>query len=526
MTFPLGGSRSRTVAAVACLVLVTSGCNGGDDKSLPSASPALSATPSTNASTAPSATPAAVDPGALTKFTKQKLNWSSCAITFQCARVTVPIDYTKPDGKTLSLAVTRLKTTGTKRLGSLFINPGGPGGSGVDYLQAAYKSITEPVRTAYDLVSWDPRGVGASKPVDCVTDRQLDEFLSADVTMDDQGDVDHWDKISKSFAAGCSQHTGPLLAKVDTDDVARDLDVMRALLGDEKLHYLGYSYGTYIGARYAELFPRNVGRMLLDGAINPSLAAEDISVAQAHGFQVAWDAFAAACLKDKDCQLGDKKGEIDSRLRSMLNSADKNPLRSRSGREVTEAMATWGVAAALYSTQRWDYLRASLYAAYNGDGTGLLYLADTYLERDKNGGYPNNSNEVIYAVNCLDRPFNQTPAQIEADLPRFREASPLFGEFIAWSNLPCTYWPIKSGIVPSPVTAAGAPPIVVIGTTRDPATPYAWAQALAGQLDSGVFVSHDGDGHTVYGDGDKCIDRLVEDYLVNGETPRDGTKCS
>jgi hypothetical protein len=167
-----------------------------------------------------------------------------------------------------------------------------------------------------------------------------------------------------------------------------------------------------------------------------------------------------------------------------------------------------------------------LYAAYNGDGTGLLYLADTYLERDKNGGYPNNSNEVIYAVNCLDRPFNQTPAQIEADLPRFREASPLFGEFIAWSNLPCTYWPIKSGIVPSPVTAAGAPPIVVIGTTRDPATPYAWAQALAGQLDSGVFVSHDGDGHTVYGDGDKCIDRLVEDYLVNGETPRDGTKCS
>lgn len=533
MIFPLGGPRARAAAALACLALIASGCNGGDDEPLPSASASSGASsgPSSTASAGASAGSAApapqIDPATLTKFTGQKVDWRSCAgnNSFQCARLTVPVDYTKPDARTLSLSITRIRTTGTKRVGSLLINPGGPGASGVKYLQAAYTSIPEAVRGAYDLVSFDPRGTGDSKPIDCVTDSQLDDFLSADVTMDDANDIARWDKIAKGFAKGCGEKTGPLLAKVDTDDVARDLDVMRTVLGDDQLHYLGFSYGTFIGARYAELFPLKVGRMVLDGAIDPTLSAEDIAVAQAHGFQVAWDSFAAACLKDRDCQLGDKKAEIDTRLRGMFNAADKSPLRSRSGRQVTEAMATLGVVSALYSTQRWEFLRAALFAAYNGDGTGLLYLADAYLQRSQDGSFPDNSNEAIYAVNCLDRPFSGTTKDIQDSLPRFREASPLFGEFIAWSNLPCTYWPVATGPGPSAVSAVGAAPIVVIGTTRDPATPYEWAQALASQLSSGVFISHDGDGHTVYGDGDKCVDRAVNDYLVNGETPKDGTKC-
>jgi pimeloyl-ACP methyl ester carboxylesterase len=533
MTFPLGGPRTRAAAALACLTLIASGCNGGDDDPLPSASSAPAATSSAGSSAAssagssagPSSTSEVIDPTTLTAFTGQKPAWTACTGAFQCAKVKVPVDYAKPDGPSLNLAVTRVRTAGSKRLGSLLINPGGPGASGVEYLQQAYTAITEPVRAAYDLVSFDPRGTGNSKPIDCVTDSQLNEFLSADVTMDNQSDVDTWDRIAKDFAAGCDKRTGPLLGEVDTDNVARDLDVLRAVLGDEKLHYLGYSYGTFIGARYADMFPDKVGRMVLDGAIDPAVGAVDQGLAQAKGFQTAWDAFVAACLKDKDCQLGDKKGEIDARLRAMLNAADKKPLRTRSGRELSEAIATLGVVSALYSASRWEYLRASLFAAYNGDGTGLLYLADVYLQRTSGGGFPNNDNEAIYAVNCLDRPYDGTPADIEADLPRFREASPLFGEFIAWSNLPCTYWPAHPGHLPGPVTAAGAAPIVVIGTTRDPATPYVWAKALAAQLESGIFVSHDGDGHTVYGDGNRCIDRLVEDYLINGESPRDGVEC-
>lgn len=525
MTIPLGGSRARAAAAIAALALIASGCGGDGSDPLPTATPAAtaSAEATAGASTQPSA--AAIDPAALARFTGQKPDWSACGGGFQCARVTVPIDYAEPAGKTLQLAITRLKTTGTKRIGSLLLNPGGPGASGVNYLQQAYTAITEPVRANYDLVSFDPRGVGKSKPINCVTDSQLDEFLSADVTMDDASDVATWDRISRTFAAACAERSGPLLAKVDTDNVARDLDVLRAVLGDERLYYLGYSYGTFIGARYAELFPDKVGRMVLDGAIDPGLSAVDLSLAQTQGFQTAWQAFVDACLKDRDCQLGDKKGEIDARLRAMLNAADSKPLRSRSGREVSEAMATLGVISALYSTQRWEFLRSSLFAAYNGDGTGLLFLADAYLQRGDDGGFPDNSNEAIYAVNCLDRPFDGTPEDIEADLPRFRAASPLFGEFIAWSLLPCTYWPVQPDQGPGPVTGAGAAPIVVIGTTRDPATPYAWAKVLAGQLESGIFVSHDGDGHTVYGDGNRCIDRLVEDYLVNGESPRDGVEC-
>ena len=526
MITPLRGPRARAASALACLALIASGCGGDGDEPLPAASPASTST--AGASAGPSGPPSAgsvVDQAALAAFHDQKLNWSACGGIFQCVKVKVPVDYSRPDGATLNLAVTRLRTEGNKRIGSLLLNPGGPGASGVNYLQQAYTAITAPVRESYDLVSFDPRGTGNSKPIDCVTDSQLDEFLSADVTMDTPADVAAWDQIAKRFAAGCAQRTGPLLGEVDTDNVARDLDVLRTVLGDETLHYLGYSYGTYIGARYADLFPDRVGRMVLDGAIDPGLSAVDLSLAQAKGFEIAWDAFAKACLKDRDCQLGDKRGELDARLRSMLNSADAKPLRSRSGREVTEAMATLGVVSALYSTQRWEFLRAALFAAYNGDGTGLLFLADAYLQRDDDGSFPDNSNEAIYAVNCLDRPFTGTPSDIERDLPRFRSASPLFGEFIAWSLLPCTYWPEQPERGPGPVTAAGAAPIVVIGTTRDPATPYAWAKVLAGQLENGIFVSHDGDGHTVYGDGNRCIDRLVEDYLINGEAPRDGVEC-
>jgi pimeloyl-ACP methyl ester carboxylesterase len=526
MITPPRGPRARAAAALACLALIASGCGGGGDEPLPSAS--ASATPTTGASAGPSGQPSGgtvVDQAALAKFHDQKLDWSGCGGIFQCVKVKVPVDYSQPDGATLNLAVTRLRTDSSKRIGSLLINPGGPGGSGVGFLQAAYTAITEPVRANYDLVSFDPRGVGNSKPIDCLTDDQLSRFVAADVTMDDPEDLPTYDRLVRDFVERCDKNNGPLLGEVDTDNVARDLDVLRAVLGDETLHYLGYSYGTFIGARYAEMFPDKVGRLVLDGAVQPDLGLDALSFAQAQGFERAWDAFVQACLKDKDCQLGDKRGEVDTRVRAMLNAADNQPLRTRAGRAVSEATATYGILAALYNQQRWEFLRSAIFAAYNGDGTALLLLADTYLERDPAGRFEGNANEVITAVNCLDRPYTGTLEQIQAQVPRFREASPIFGEFIVWGLLPCIYWSAKPDHGPVPVTAGGAAPIIVIGTTRDPATPYEWAKALANQLESGIFVSHDGDGHTVYGEGNRCIDRLVEDYLINGETPRDGVEC-
>ncbi len=531
MTFPPGGPRARAAAAVAALVLVLAGCGESDPLGAPAATPGPTASTPGSAEPAGSSPPVgtsttAVAP-ALAEYHVQDLEWTSCGGGFQCTKVTVPVDYAAPEGKTLELAMTRLGAAGPgRRIGSLLVNPGGPGASGVKYLQAAYTSITEPVRARYDLVSFDPRGIGKSKPINCLTDRQLDELLAADVTMDDESDVRTWDRLARRFAESCAENTGnALLRHVGTDDVARDLDVLRAVLGDKQLHYLGFSYGTYIGARYAELFPTRVGRLVLDGALDPSLSAEDLNLAQAKGFQTAWKAFVEACLDLSDCPIGGKEGEVDTRLVGMFKAADRSPLRSRSGREVTEALAATGVLSALYSTQRWEFLRSALAAAYNGDGTGLLFLADAYFQREDDGSFPDNSNEAIYAVNCLDRPVEESVADIQGRLPTYREASPLFGEFIAWSLLPCTYWPVPTDTVPGPVRAAGAAPIMVIGTTRDPATPYAWAIALAEQLKSGVFVSHDGDGHTVYGDGDPCIDPIVNDYLVNGETPRDGVEC-
>lgn len=527
MTIPRDGRRVRAAAALASLTLVASGCGGGGDDPLPSASPAPTATAgaSANPATPPTGAASPADQAALASFYNQKLNWTACAGQFQCVKVKVPVDYADPGGPTFNLAVTRLRTDNSKPVGSLLINYGGPGGSGVDYLQQAYTAVTEPVRDNYDLVSFDPRGVGGSKPIDCVTDKQLSEFLDADVTMDDPDDLPTYQRLVRDFVQRCDKNNGPLLGEVDTDNVARDLDVLRGVLGDETLHYLGYSYGTFIGARYAEMFPDKVGRLVLDGAVQPDLELDELSFAQAQGFERAWDAFVQNCLKGKDCQLGNKRGEIDTRVRAMLNSADNTPLRTRGGQGVSEATATYGILAALYNQQRWPFLRAAIFSAYNGDGTLLLQLADSYLERDEAGRFRGNANEVITAVNCLDRPYAGTVEQIQAEVPRFREASPIFGEFIAWGLLPCIYWPAQPDHGPLPVTAAGAAPIVVIGTTRDPATPYEWAKALAGQLESGVFVSHDGDGHTVYGDGNRCIDRLVEDYLVNGEAPKDGVEC-
>ncbi|MEU8776276.1 alpha/beta hydrolase [Streptomyces sp. NPDC048606] len=470
-------------------------------------------------------------PAGLRTYYDQKLNWRDCGVPgFQCATMKAPLDYANPgSGQDVELAVARKAATGPgKRLGSLLVNPGGPGGSGIGYLQA-YAGIGYPaaVRARYDMVSFDPRGVARSSPVECLTGPQMDRFTQVDQTPDDQEERARLVAAFKEFAAGCEERSRRVLPHVSTVDAARDMDMLREVLGDPKLNYVGASYGTLLGATYADLFPKRVGRLVLDGAMDPSRPALELNRDQTEGFETAFRSFAKDCAKQPDCPLG--QGDPDAvgqRLKEFFRKVDEQPVPSGDpARPLGEALATTGVIAALYDESAWPQLREALKEAMDGDGAPMLALADSYYEREGDGSYAN----LMYAnaaVNCLDQPAAfDGPDAVDAALPSFRKASPVFGAGLAWASLNCAYWPVKATGAAKPLTAKGAAPIVVVGTTRDPATPYKWAEALAGQLDSGTLLTYDGDGHTAYGRGSDCVDTAVNRYLLEGRAPANGTRC-
>ncbi|WKD33417.1 alpha/beta hydrolase [Streptomyces xanthophaeus] len=511
-----------TVIAAAGLLL--SGCTSGGlgEPGAAAFSPAESGT----AAAQPSP-----DAAALRPYYEQKLTWRDCGVPgFQCSTMKAPLDYANPgSGQDVDIAVSRRTATGPgKRLGSLMVNPGGPGGSGIGYLQA-YAGIGYPaaVRARYDMVSFDPRGVERSSPVECLNGPAMDKYTQVDLTPDDPAERAELVAAFKEFAAACRTNSGRVLPHVSTVDAARDMDLLRALLGDKKLNYVGASYGTFLGATYADLFPDRVGRLVLDGAMDPTRPALELNRDQTEGFDTAFTAFAKDCAKQPDCPLG--KGGPDAvgaRLKEFFRKIDAQPVSSGDpDRPLGEALATTGVIAALYDESAWPQLREALSSAINGDGSGLLSLADGYYEREADGKYAN----LMFAnaaVNCLDQPpAFSGPEAVDTALPSFEKASPVFGAGLAWAALNCTYWPVKAAGKARELTAKGAAPIVVVGTTRDPATPYKWAQALAGQLESGTLLTYDGDGHTAYGRGSECIDAAINRYLLEGKAPQDGKKC-
>ncbi|MGW7050536.1 alpha/beta hydrolase [Streptomyces sp. NPDC054887] len=502
-----------SATALATAGLLISGCSSGGS------SPSASA----------SAPPAAV-PAALKAYYTQKPAWRECGVSgFQCATLKAPLDYSEPERADIKLSVSRKKATGPgKRLGSLLVNPGGPGGSAVGYLQA-YAAIgyPAPIRARYDMVAVDPRGVARSEPVECLTGKEMDAYTQVDQTPDDQRETGALVTSYKSFAAGCQQRSAALLPHVSTVETARDMDILRAVLGDRKLNYVGASYGTFLGATYAELFPARVGRLVLDGAMDPSLSARDMSRDQTAGFETAFRSFAADCVRRKDCPLGTgTPADAGKRLKGFFNKLDAKPVRTGQSRLLGESLATTGVIAAMYDESAWAELRTALTRASGGDGAALLALADSYYERAADGSYQN----LMYAnaaVNCLDlAPAFTGPDDVRAALPIFEKASPVFGRGLAWASLNCGYWPTKATGTPHRIAAKGAAPIVVVGTTRDPATPYKWARSLAGQLASGTLLTYEGDGHTAYGRGSDCVDTAINTYLLEGTPPKNGKKCS
>lgn len=449
---------------------------------------------------------------------------------FACATVRVPLDYADPGGAEVPLAVARKPASGPgERLGSLLLNPGGPGGSAVDFLTGyAGEHYPEAVRARYDLVGVDPRGVGHSAPVRCLDGPAMDRWAATDLTPDDAAETAALRRSFHAFADACRSRTGKLLGHVSTAEAARDLDIVRAVLGERRLDYVGASYGTYLGATYAELFPHRVGRMVLDGAMDPSIDSRRLNLDQTAGFETAFRAFLRDCARREDCPLPAAEPAANRALAAFLTALDRAPLRTDDGkRRLSEAQATTGIIAALYTEAAWPALRRALGEASgkDKDGTTLLSMSDAYYERDADGHYAPLM-AANAAVNCLDAPPAFTgPAAVRAALPAFEKASPVFGRALAWTALNCADWPHPATGTPHRVTAAGAPPIVVVGTTRDPATPYRWARSLAAQLTSGHLLTYEGDGHTAYNRGSTCIDTTLTTYLLTGTPPAPRTTC-
>jgi pimeloyl-ACP methyl ester carboxylesterase len=463
-------------------------------------------------------------PAGLERFYQQTPNWQPCGGESDCATIEVPLDYDKPGGETIELRARKVAARDrSNRIGTLFINPGGPGGSGVDYASAASFVLGTSLLRRFDVIGWDPRGVGQSTPVRCLDTEQMDALVSADGSPDDEAEITALDKVAKQFADGCEERSGKLLPHVSTQDAARDIDVMRGIVGDTELYYLGKSYGTYLGATYAELFPKNVGRLVLDGAVDPAKPTEQINMAQAKGFDTALDAFAEDCAK-RSCELGDTKAQVLAAVDKVLADSDAKPLLGDRTRRVGQGLAVLGVIFPLYVKDYWPRLEKAVADGLEGNGSRLLALADEYTSRGPNG-YSDNSGEVIYAVNCIDHPDLTSVEQAKSRAAAYKAASPRFGAYLLWGSLPCAHWPVKPVNTQHEIKATGAKPIVVVGTTRDPATPYEWSVALAEQLDSGVLISRDGDGHTGYKEGNDCVDTAVERYLLQGTPPADQLEC-
>ncbi|MFF3907500.1 alpha/beta hydrolase [Streptomyces sp. NPDC001848] len=488
---------ARWTAAIAAALLVA-GCGGGS---------------SVGASGLPSS------------LASQKLDWGRCKGPsapdgdWQCATLKAPLDWAKPDGETIGLALIRSRAARGDRIGSLLFNFGGPGGSGVS-MMPSFASTLSTLHERYDLVSWDPRGVGASEGIRCRSDKAIQAAESIDVTPDDTAEEKAYLDDAADFGKGCAKAAGKLLGHVSTTDTARDMDLMRQVLGDRTTHYFGISYGTELGGVYAHLFPKNVGRMVLDAVVDPTADSVGHAKNQALGFQRALDDYLRSTGQDP--RQGSKK------ITALLRRIDAEPLPTSSGRKLTQTLALTGIVLPLYSKQSWPVLTSALQAAEAGDGSQLLRLADDYNERDASGHY-GTTTHAQRVISCLDDRQRPTPQSVRKLLPEFEKISPVFGDFLGWDAAGwCHDWPVAGQYDHPVVSAPGAAPVLLVGNTGDPATPYEGARKMADALGKGVGVelTWKGEGHGAYGNGSTCVDSAVNAYLLHGTVPKDGTVCS
>ena len=516
-----GPSRSRRIliVLVAVLVVVLVGFavlprQPVPQRAGPPDTPGASTTPTGAASPTGGAGSTPAPGSGMARYTSQRLQWRACAERLECTTALAPLDYSRPEVGTVTLALARRPATGG-RIGSLFINPGGPGGSGVSYAQSFEAKGLE----RFDIVGWDPRGVGQSTRVRCFDGPEMDAYLAGDVSPDDAREVREQVDRDRAFGRSCLERSGELLRHISTVDTVRDLDLLRGLVGDRRLFYFGSSYGTQIGATYAHLFGQRAGRLVLDGAVDITDAPP---VSQAEGFDRALNAFASWCAR-RNCRLGESRRAVLEGIVGLLDRLDREPIRVGQ-RELTQSLGVTAVIYPLYGgEQAWEVLQAGLERAVTGDdGRVLLALADAYNERGRNGEY-GSLQFSFNAIRCLDGP-RDTVAEARREAAEARRKAPTVGQF-GGADLICPLWPVPVAPKPPKLTGPNAPPIVVIGTTGDPATPYEYAVSMAEQLKSAVLVTYRGEGHLAYGQS-TCVRELVVDYLVAGEVPKDGTTCT
>jgi pimeloyl-ACP methyl ester carboxylesterase len=496
--------RTRITAIALALTFILTGCSATDKKA------------------------EIIDPSfsALAEYEQQKLDWSECYDYFECAELRVPIDYADLSVGTFRLSVLRaLALDQERRRGSIVVNPGGPGGSGVDYAYSAEYIFSPDITARFDIVGFDPRGVAESEPIYCFSDDELDENLSADPKPDNATELAETLEEAQRYAEKCLENTD-YLEHFTTIATARDMDILRAALGEEKLNYVGKSYGTYLGTLYAELFPKNVGRFVLDGAVDPNIPMKEQTLSQAIGFEGATDAFIKDCLSRNDCPFTGTLTEARTAITATLQKAATTPLpqkdpRKNDDRMITESLILVGIASSLYDdVDGWPKLRQAFTESAAGFGDTFLQLADEYSGRNPDGTFRSNDFDSGAVIDCLDWLDPRTTEQFTLDAKEFATKAPIFGPYIAYSGLHCQFFPQpKSARVANTTTTITTAPIIVIGTIRDPATPYSWSVSLAKIFKGSSLISLDGDGHTGHGRGSACVDNAVDAYLLSGTLP-------
>jgi len=432
-------------------------------------------------------------------YGSQDIRWGGCGGgtgDLQCASVYAPLDWSAVDdgeedrSADIRLALVKHPAEGGAAVGTIFVNPGGPGASGVDFVSSSVETAIDPkLRREYDVIGWDPRGVGRSSAVHCLDDAGLDDFLYGSGDPEEDGAYlefgsDAWIELgietSAEFGSACLKETGELLGHVDTGSTVRDLDMLREIVGDERLNYLGYSYGTRIGALYADEFPERVGRLVLDGAFDPSVTIVEAARAQAKGIEVALHDYAAACLARSGCPFaGARSAEAGvERIDGLLKRVEAKPIRAEDGRMLYDSTLFTAIVATLYSPSLWPELDTILAQVSEGDAERAFALADHYNDRVK-GVYQTNLMEAFTAINCVDYPREGAGFdEMRAEAAETIRMAPIAGRFQSYGEISCAKWPVPAVDVAHRVTGAGADPILVIGTTGDPATPIAWAESL------------------------------------------------